>query len=271
MPRSKSPPNTLERDCVEESGVITLLDELLSDLKRMEDDETVSAARLASAADSRRLAAVQLADEAAEARFRAESGVHLRRVSDEQKRQAELKALRDTTLADARMAAEERVRAAEIAVQLEHERLLGALRDGSGASRMRAIAGAAGLVAVLVAGTGGAMLQKTSDDASGIERERARLHAQADRNEALARRFRAERDAADAEKIAGLERRVKDAERAARVATETRQATKPRAKTFRGRVGTAPPAEVATPAEPPVAEPQPANAANCPPSDPMCS
>jgi hypothetical protein len=192
-----------------------------------------------------------------------------RQACAESQRKAELCALRETTVARARMSAEQRVRQAEIATQLEHARLLAEVGNDRATKRLRAIAIGVGLAALLVAGGGGAMVKTTLDEQLRIEREFARVRAEADRTEAETRRLRAERDAAEAGRIASLERKLKDAERAA---DEAARARGPRGKKPRGRA--APETPGPTMGEPSVAEAADAplgNPPNCATRDPMCS
>jgi hypothetical protein len=244
----------------QESSVMASIQDILRDAQVREEEEKLAVQRHAEEEERARLEGARLAQEAAEARLRAEEEERQRRAHDEQRRQVELAALHEATITTAKIDAEAQARLAEIAKQQEHERHLAVVRNDAGKKRITAIAGGVGVLAVLMAVGAGVAVKKASDEKVRIEREIADLRGQADKAEADAKRLRAERDnTKDPEKIAELERRLKKAEEDAR-----QVAGRLGERGVRPPVAGGPPVGggAPVPAKPP--------APKCPPGDPMC-
>jgi colicin import membrane protein len=238
------------------------IEELLRDAHAREEQERRETLARAREAEQRRADELRRAQEAEEVRLRAEDAARRQRVFDDAKKQAELRALHEGTIARARAEAEARARLAEMSARQEHERALHALRHDEQKKRLTRLACA--LAALAVAGAIGAGVTiKRSHDAVTAADERLRsVREERDRLEKEQLRLkRLIGDATDPAEVADLQRKLAEAQERLRSFAATP------GPPGRNLPAHAPPAQTVPPVKPGRTPP----AEGCPKGDPLCA
>ncbi len=246
----------------QETSVMVSIQEILRDAQSREEQEKVATEQRARDAEQRRLEELRRKQDDDAARMRADEQDRDRRAFEEQKRQAEIRALQEATIHRAKAEAEAHARLAEMTSRQDHERKLHALSQDKHKKRVQTIAIALGVFFLVGAVGAGAEIKHVMDQKNAAEAYARQLESDKQENEQKQSQLRAELEQTkDPEKIAALQAALEDQQKKLELI-----------KSQQGQ-----PVErrmAAGPAAPAAQHPKPADKGkpcNCTPGDPLCS
>jgi colicin import membrane protein len=247
----------------QETSVMVSIQEILRDAQSREEQEKVEAEQRMRDAEQRRLEEIRRKQDEEAARLRSDEEERERRVFDEQRRQAELKAIQEATIQRARAEAEAKARLAEMTSRQEHERQLHALSQDKHKKRMQAIAIALGVFFFIGSIGAGVVIKNVLDQKNASDVLLRQYEAEKQEAEQQQSKLRAELEQTkDPQKIAALQAALD--EQAAKLEMIRTQQAQPGRRV--GPIGPVQPHKPVDKGGGGAGKP-----CNCTPGDPLCS